>query len=33
MRSAFALLEAAIRSEPAAWHFWKVAPRFFVEER
>jgi hypothetical protein len=33
MRAAFVLLETAIRNEPAAWHFWKVAPRFFVEER
>ncbi len=30
MRDAFALLEAAVTANPAAWHFWKVAPRFFV---
>ena len=30
MQEAFALLEAAITENPAAWHFWKVAPRFFV---
>lgn len=29
MQDAFALLEEAIIAEPAAWHFWKVAPRFF----
>jgi lauroyl/myristoyl acyltransferase len=28
---AFALLEQAIAEDPAAWHFWKVAPRFFCE--
>ena len=28
---AFGLLEQAIGEEPAAWHFWKVAPRFFCE--
>jgi hypothetical protein len=27
----FALLERAIESEPAAWQFWEVAPRFFEE--
>jgi phosphatidylinositol dimannoside acyltransferase len=31
MQQAFALLEAAITENPAAWHFWKVAPRFFCE--
>lgn len=25
----FAFLEQAIRTDPAAWHFWAVAPRFF----
>ena len=25
----FAHLEAAVREEPSAWHFWSVAPRFF----
>ena len=25
----FDLLEAALREEPAAWHFWGEAPRFF----
>jgi len=25
----FAFLERAIESEPAAWHFWSIAPRFF----
>jgi lauroyl/myristoyl acyltransferase len=25
----FSYLEAAITEEPAAWHFWSVAPRFF----
>jgi hypothetical protein len=25
----FSHLEAAVRDEPAAWHFWSVAPRFF----
>lgn len=29
LREAFALLEAAITANPAAWHFWKIAPRFF----
>ena len=29
MRDAFAVLESAISAEPAAWHFWKIAPRFF----
>jgi hypothetical protein len=28
---AFELLEQAITHDPAAWHFWKVAPRFFSE--
>ena len=30
MQEAFALLEAAIVSNPPAWHFWKIAPRFFT---
>jgi hypothetical protein len=29
IREVFAHLERAIESEPAAWHFWSVAPRFF----
>lgn len=29
MDNAFSLLDQAIRSNPPAWHFWKVAPRFF----
>jgi hypothetical protein len=29
IREVFAYLEAAIAEEPAAWHFWSVAPRFF----
>ena len=29
MDEAFRHLEAAIESHPPAWHFWKVAPRFF----
>ncbi|MDQ6881259.1 MAG: hypothetical protein M3150_04100, partial [Pseudomonadota bacterium] len=29
MVDAFALLQQAITEDPAAWHFWKVAPRFF----
>ena len=28
---AFELLQQAITENPAAWHFWKVAPRFFYE--
>lgn len=28
---AFALLEGAIIANPAAWHFWKIAPRFFCD--
>jgi lauroyl/myristoyl acyltransferase len=32
MQDAFALLEAAIADDPAAWHFWKVAPRFFRDD-
>ncbi|MEO7548666.1 MAG: hypothetical protein ABIT82_09610, partial [Ramlibacter sp.] len=32
MREAFALLEQAIVSNPPAWHFWKIAPRFFTGE-
>ena len=29
IREVFGYLEAAIEEEPAAWHFWSVAPRFF----
>lgn len=29
LRDVFAHLEAAIAEEPAAWHFWSVAERFF----
>jgi hypothetical protein len=29
MVEVFAFLEQAIESDPAAWHFWSVAPRFF----
>lgn len=29
MAEVFAHLEQAIRTDPAAWHFWEVAPRFF----
>lgn len=29
VRETFALLEVAITTDPAAWHFWKIAPRFF----
>ena len=29
MIEVFAYLEQAIESDPAAWHFWSVAPRFF----
>ncbi len=28
----FALLQRAIESDPAAWHFWSVAPRFFERD-
>ena len=28
---AFELLQQAISENPPAWHFWKVAPRFFCE--
>jgi hypothetical protein len=28
---AFVLLEQAIAESPPAWHFWKVAPRFFCD--
>ena len=31
LREAFALLEEAIIANPAAWHFWKIAPRFFCD--
>ena len=31
IREAFALLENAIIANPAAWHFWKIAPRFFCD--
>lgn len=30
MVEVFALLQQAIENEPEAWHFWQVAPRFFV---
>lgn len=30
-RDVFAHLQAAIEREPAAWHFWAEAPRFFVD--
>lgn len=30
IRDVFALLDAAIEEEAAAWHFWSVAPRFFA---
>ena len=30
MIESFALLQRAIEAEPAAWHFWEVAPRFFA---
>ena len=29
IRDVFARLEAAIREDPPAWHFWSEAPRFF----
>lgn len=29
IREVFSYLETAIEEEPAAWHFWSVAPRFF----
>jgi len=29
IKEVFSYLESAIREEPAAWHFWSVAPRFF----
>ncbi|MBR0567235.1 hypothetical protein J5J83_14015 [Azoarcus sp. L1K30] len=29
IRDTFAVLEAAVRDDPAAWHFWGVAERFF----
>ena len=29
MGEVFSSLERAIESDPAAWHFWSVAPRFF----
>jgi lauroyl/myristoyl acyltransferase len=32
MRDAFAVLESAISADPAAWHFWKIAPRFFRDQ-
>lgn len=31
MNQAYALLEQAIVEDPAAWHFWRVTPRFFCE--
>lgn len=30
MAEVFAFLERAIEAEPAAWHFWSVAPRFLA---
>lgn len=30
VQGVFAVLDAAIRQEPAAWHFWGEADRFFV---
>jgi hypothetical protein len=32
MRDVFSILDAAIRRDPAAWHFWPIASGFFVEE-
>ena len=32
IRDAFALLEHALIANPAAWHFWKIAPRFFCDD-
>jgi lauroyl/myristoyl acyltransferase len=29
LREVFSHLDEAIAAEPAAWHFWQVAPRFF----
>jgi hypothetical protein len=29
MAAVFARLEGAMEQDPAAWHFWEVAPRFF----
>jgi len=29
IREVFTYLESAIEEEPAAWHFWAIAPRFF----
>lgn len=29
IKEVFSYLESAIEEEPAAWHFWRVAPRFF----
>lgn len=31
-QAVFAELEAAVRHDPAAWHFWSVAQRFFVRD-
>lgn len=31
MIESFGLLQQAIEAEPAAWHFWEVAPRFFSQ--
>lgn len=31
MKDGFAFLDVAIRTQPAAWHFWEVAPRFFED--
>jgi hypothetical protein len=31
-REVFGHLEQRVRAEPAAWHFWSVAPRFFGQQ-
>lgn len=31
VKAVFDLLEAALREDPAAWHFWSEAPRFFTQ--
>ena len=31
VKTVFDLLEAALREDPAAWHFWSEAPRFFTQ--
>jgi lauroyl/myristoyl acyltransferase len=33
IKEVFSYLESAIEEEPAAWHFWRVAPRFFERAR